>query len=134
MAEVVHPGSCKSNAISRICGGSRAQTRMNEERSPWFNRYSSAAEGDVTAGAASPVAGELVTAETWRSAVWPGWGSAAWLRVARHLAGRARVGRRRPRQGRPVQGLRHLLKGAPVTLRQRSVPAPKEGPTVAAFP
>ena len=28
----VHLGSCKSNAISRRCGGSQAQTRKNEER------------------------------------------------------------------------------------------------------
>ena len=41
MAEVVHPGSCKSNAISRRCGDSRAQTRRNEERSFGFNRSSS---------------------------------------------------------------------------------------------
>ena len=47
MAEGVHPGSRKSNAISRRCGGSRAQTRKNEERWSWFNRSSSAGEGGV---------------------------------------------------------------------------------------
>ena len=69
MAEEVHPGSCKSNPISRRCGGRRAQTRKNEKRWFWFNRSSSAGEGDGTAVAASPGLGELVTAETWCSAV-----------------------------------------------------------------
>ena len=41
MAGGVQPGSCKSNAISRRCGDSRAQTRRNEERSFGFNRSSS---------------------------------------------------------------------------------------------
>ena len=53
-----------SNAIPRTCGGSRAQTRKNEERWSWFNHYSSAGEGDVEAEAAPSVAGELVTDET----------------------------------------------------------------------
>ena len=67
IAEGVHPGSCKSNAISRRCGGSRAQARKNEERWSSFNRCSSAVEGDVTVEAASPVSSKLVTAETWQS-------------------------------------------------------------------
>ena len=57
MAAGVHPWSYKSNAISCRCGGSRAQTRKNKERWSWSNRSSSAGEGDVTAEAASPVAG-----------------------------------------------------------------------------
>ena len=64
MAEGVYPGSCKLNAIFRRCGSSRALTRRNEERWSWFNHSSSAGEGDVTAETASPVAGELVTADT----------------------------------------------------------------------
>ena len=69
MAEGVHPGSYKSNAFSRRCGGSRAQTRENEERWSGFNRSTSAGEGDITGEAASPVSSELVTAGTWQSAV-----------------------------------------------------------------
>ena len=42
--ERIHPGSCKSDAISCRCGGSRAQTRKNEERWPWCNRSGSAVE------------------------------------------------------------------------------------------
>ena len=87
MAEGVHPGSCKLNAISRRCGGSPAHTRKIEDRWSWFNRSSSAGEGDITAEAASPVAGELVTAETWRSAVWSGWGSAAWSPCCKAFSG-----------------------------------------------
>ena len=37
MAGGVQPGSCKSNAISRRWGGSRTQTRKNEERWSGFN-------------------------------------------------------------------------------------------------
>ena len=65
----VHPGSCKSNTISLRCGCSRIQTRKNEERWSGFNHSSSAGEGHVTGEAASPGSGELVTAETWQSAV-----------------------------------------------------------------
>ena len=61
MAGGVQPGSCKSNAMSRRWGGSRTRTRKNEERWSGFNRSSSAGEGGVTAEAASPVSGELVT-------------------------------------------------------------------------
>ena len=64
IAGEVQPGSCKSSAIPRRCGGSRAQTRKNEERWSGFNRYSIAAEGNVTVEAASPVSGELVRAGT----------------------------------------------------------------------
>ena len=87
MAEGVHPGSCKSTAIFRRCGGSRTQTRKNEERWSWFNRSSRAGESDITAEATSPVAGELVTAETWRSAVWLGWGSAVWSACCKAFSG-----------------------------------------------
>ena len=52
MAEVVHPGSCKSNEVSRRCGDSRAYTFKNEGRWSGFNRSISAGEGDVTAEAA----------------------------------------------------------------------------------
>ena len=92
MAEGVHPGSCKSNAISHRCGGSRSQTRKNEERWSCFSRSSSAGEGHVAAEAASPVAGELVPAESWRSAVWPGWGSAAWSACCRAFSGTRKSG------------------------------------------
>ena len=47
MAEGVHPGSCTPNVISRRCGGSRAQTRKNEERWPGFNRSSSNRHADA---------------------------------------------------------------------------------------
>ena len=70
----VRPGSCRSNAISRRCGGRRSQTLKNEERWSEFNRLSSVGEGAVTVSA-SPVSGELLTAETWPSGNWPGWGS-----------------------------------------------------------
>ena len=118
MAGGVQPGSCKSNAISRKWGGSRAQTRKNEERWSGFNRSSSAGEGGVTIGAASPVSGELVTAETWQSAVWPGWGYQSGWRVARHLGGRSIRERERPQRSRPARGLRHLLREVPAALRQ----------------
>ena len=89
MAEGVHPGSCKSNGISR---NSRAQTHKNEELWSRFNRSNSAGEGDVTTEAASPVAGELVAAETWRSAVSPGWGSAAWSPCYKAFSGTRKSG------------------------------------------
>ena len=41
------------------------------------------------------------------------------------------MGRRRPRQGRLAQGPRHLLREAPVVLKQQSVSAPKECPAAA---
>ena len=58
------PGPCKSNAISRRCGGSRAQTHRNAERWAGFKRSISAGEGSGTAGAISSVSGERATAET----------------------------------------------------------------------
>ena len=48
------------------------------------------------------------------------------------LAERADVRHGRDRRDRSAQDFRHLLTGRPVTLRQRSVPAPNRGPTVAA--
>ena len=71
----VQPGSCRSNVISRRWGGRRAQTCKNEERWSEFNHLSSVGEGAVTAVPASPVSGEPLTAETWSSVNWPGWGS-----------------------------------------------------------
>ena len=92
MAGGVQPRSCKSNAISRRWGGSRVQTHKNEERWSGFNRSSSAGEGGVTAEAASPVSGELVTAETWQSVNWPGWGSAAWVACCKAPSGTLKSG------------------------------------------
>ena len=57
-------GSCKPNAISRRCGGSRGQTCKKVERWSGFNHSISGGEGDGTAGAATPVSSERVTAET----------------------------------------------------------------------
>ena len=88
----VQPGSDKSNAISRRWGGSRAKTRKNEERWSEFNRSSSAGEGDVTAEAASPVSGELITAEIWQSTNWPGWGSEAWVACCKAPSGTLKSG------------------------------------------
>ena len=102
------PGSCMSNAISRRCGGSWAQTRRNAERWPGFNRSISAGEDDATPGAATSASGERATAEIWVSKVWPGWAPRRGWSVAMKLAGRAKGGRRRLRRGRLARGLRHL--------------------------
>ena len=92
MSGGVQRGSCKSTAISRRWDGSRAQTRKNEERFSEFNRSSSASEGGATGEAASPVSGELITAETWQSANWPGWGSAAWVACCKAPSGTLKNG------------------------------------------
>ena len=88
----VQPGSCMSNAISRRWGGSRAQTRKNEERWSEFNRFSNVDEGAVTAVPASPVSGELLTAETWSSVNWPGWGSETWVACRKAPSGTPKSG------------------------------------------
>ena len=68
-----------TSKLPRRCGGSRAQTHKNEERWSGCNRFNSAGEGDVTAKAALPLSGGLVTAESWQSTMWSGWGSASWV-------------------------------------------------------
>ena len=85
------------------------QTRKNKERWSGSNRSSSAGEGGVTAEAAPPVSGKLVTAETWQSANWPGEVPQRGWRVARHLTERSKVERGRPQRGRPARGLRLSL-------------------------
>ena len=86
------PGSCKSNAISRRCGGSRAQTRRNAERWAGFKRSISVGEGGGTAGAIPSASVELATAETWLSEVWPGWGPAAWMGCCKAPSGMRKSG------------------------------------------
>ena len=129
MTGAVQPGSWKLNAISRRWGGSRAQTRKNEERWSDFNRSSSAGEGGITAEAASPVTGELITTETWQSSNWPGWGSAAWVACPMAPSGTLKS---RSQRGHPARGLPHWFRGAPAAMRQRSAPASRGCSTVAA--
>ena len=67
MAGGSQPGSCKSNAISRRCDGSRAQTLKNAERWAGFKRSISVGEGGGTAGAIPSASVERATADTWLS-------------------------------------------------------------------
>ena len=128
----VQQRSCKSNAISRRWGSSRAQTRNNEERRPVFNRSSSAGEGGVKRMPHLCQANSLQLRTGSPQTGLGGVPQRGW-RFARHLAGRSNVERGRPQRGRPARGLRHQLRGAPAALRQRGAPASNECSTVAAY-
>ena len=66
----VQPGPCKSNVISRICGGKRFHVRRKPERWSTLNRSSTAVEGAWYVGWAKEASdsshGGIVLSRRWR--------------------------------------------------------------------